>query len=181
MGRSFLIFTLMLGMFGCMLSNGASRMKSGTSDRFEQTATDAAAGNSIDSDRGSNTYGRSLDSQAVELERNSDGHFYADVKVNGATLHMLVDTGATSIALSRDDARSAGLAVSIGMPEVVGQGADGDVRGEYATLDRVTLGEKTVEGLPAVVLNSGQQSLLGQSFLSKFDSVQIQGDKMVLH
>lgn len=55
------------------------------------------------------------------------------------------------------------------------------MRGEFATLDRVTLGDKTVEGLPAVVLNSGQQSLLGQSFLSKFESVEIQGEKMVLH
>ena len=35
-------------------------------------------------------------------------------------------------------------------------------------------------GLDAVVLNSGQQSLLGQSFLSRFGSVNIQGDKMVL-
>jgi aspartyl protease family protein len=116
----------------------------------------------------------------IELSREDDGHFYADVQVNGATLHMLVDTGASEIALSRDDARSAGLGVSIGMPEVVGRGADGDVHGEIATLDRVTLGEKTVEGLQAVVLNSGEQSLLGQSFLSKFDTVQIQGDKMFL-
>lgn len=170
----------MVGMFGCMLSNGASRMKSAASDRFEQTAMDAAAGNSIDSGKVFSSSGSSIDGEAVELERHPDGHFYADVQVNGATLHMLVDTGATDIALTRDDARNAGLAVSIGMPEVVGQGADGDVRGEFATLDRVTLGEKTVEGLPAVVLNSGRQSLLGQSFLSKFESVQIQGDRMVL-
>jgi aspartyl protease family protein len=93
---------------------------------------------------------------------------------------MLVDTGATQIALSREDARSAGLATSIGMPAVVGRGADGDVHGEIATLDSVSLGPKTVEGLSAVVLNSGEQSLLGQSFLSKFDHVKIEGDRMVL-
>jgi aspartyl protease family protein len=176
MGRGFLIFIFMAGMFGCMLSNGASRMKSGSGNRFEQTSIDSAAENSTSSDHDSG----SVDGEAVELERNSDGHFYADVQVNGATLHLLVDTGATDIALTRDDARNAGLAVSIGMPDVVGQGADGDVRGELATLDRVTLGEKTVERLPAVVLNSGQQSLLGQSFLSKFESVEIQGDRMLL-
>jgi aspartyl protease family protein len=117
---------------------------------------------------------------AVELNREPDGHFYADVQVNGATLHMLVDTGATQIALSREDARSAGLATSIGMPEVVGRGADGDVHGEIGTLDRVSLGQKTAEGLPVIVLNSGEQSLLGQSFLSKFDKVEIQGDRMLL-
>lgn len=116
----------------------------------------------------------------IELRRQPDGHFYADVEVNGAMLHMLVDTGASEIALSREDARNARLATSIGMQQVIGRGADGDVHGEVATLDHVSLGQKTVEGLPAVVLDSGEQSLLGQSFLSKFDHVEIEGDKMVL-
>ena len=116
----------------------------------------------------------------IELRRNADGHFYADVRVNGSYLHMLVDTGASMIALSREDARSAGLATSIGMNDVVGEGADGAVHGEYARLDRVELGPLTAQGLDAVVLNSGQQSLLGQSFLSKFTSVQIEGDRMIL-
>jgi aspartyl protease family protein len=117
----------------------------------------------------------------VELDRNDDGHFYADVQINGAQVHMLVDTGASAIALSRDDARSAGIATSIGMNDVVGEGADGDVHGEYVKVDRMELGPKTVQGLDAIVLNSGEQSLLGQSFLAKFDSVEIHGDKMVLH
>ncbi|MBV8908703.1 MAG: TIGR02281 family clan AA aspartic protease [Sphingomonas sp.] len=117
---------------------------------------------------------------AIELQRQRDGHFYADVRINGNFVHMLVDTGATDIALSRDDARTAGLATSIGMPDVVGEGADGAVHGEYAKLDRVELGPLTAEGLDAVVLNGGQTSLLGQSFLSKFSSVEIHGDTMIL-
>ena len=47
-------------------------------------------------------------------------------------------------------------------------------------LDRVELGGKSAEQMPAAVLNAGEQSLLGQSFLSKFDSVEIRGDTMVL-
>jgi aspartyl protease family protein len=120
-----------------------------------------------------------LDS-GIELTRDSTGYFYADVQINGAPVHMLVDTGATMIALSRNDAQMAGLAPSIAMNGVVGQGADGVVKGEPVTLQRVTLGGKTVENLPAIVLNSGGQSLLGQSFLSQFSSVHIEGDKMVL-
>jgi clan AA aspartic protease (TIGR02281 family) len=116
----------------------------------------------------------------IELDRNADGHFYADVRINGTNVHMLVDTGATGIALSRDDARSSGIATSIGMNDVVGEGADGEVHGEFVKLDRVELGPLTAEGLDAIVLNSGGQSLLGQTFLSKFSSVEIQGDKMVL-
>ena len=117
---------------------------------------------------------------SIALERNSDGHFYADVRINGNPIHMLVDTGATGIALSRDDARAAGLATSIGMNDVVGEGADGVVHGEYVKLERVELGPLSASGLDAIVLNSGSQSLLGQSFLSKFANVQIEGDRMIL-
>jgi aspartyl protease family protein len=66
------------------------------------------------------------------------------------------------------------------MPNVIGRGADGDVRGEFVTLDSVSLGGKTVTGMGAMVLNSGEQSLLGQTFLSKFESVEMRGDTMVL-
>ena len=83
-------------------------------------------------------------------------------------------------ACPREDARNAGIATSIGMNDVVGRGADGDVRGEFVSLDRVELGSKRAEGVEAVVLNSGEQSLLGQTVLSQFGSVEIQGDKMVL-
>ena len=117
---------------------------------------------------------------SIELQRNSDGHFYADVRINGAPIRMLIDTGASGIALSREDAQMAGLATSIGMTDVVGQGASGAVRGEWVRLDRVELGPLSASGLDAAVLDGGQQSLLGQSFLRKFAKVQIEDDKMVL-
>ena len=121
------------------------------------------------------------DDGSVELQRADDGHFYADARINGAPIHMLVDTGAGGIALSRQDASAAGLASSIGMPNVVGHGADGDVHGEWVKLDDVELGPLTAHDLDAVVLNGGDQSLLGQSFLSKYSSVEIRGNTMVLH
>ena len=117
---------------------------------------------------------------SVELQRNENGHFYADVEINGAQVHMLVDTGATGIALSREDARKAGIATSIGMNDVVGEGADGSIHGEYVTIDRMSLGGKTVEGMHAIVLNNGEQSLLGQTFLAQFASVEMHGDTMTL-
>ena len=117
---------------------------------------------------------------AIELTRDQNGYFFADVQINGAPVHMLVDTGATAIALSRNDAQMAGIATPIGMNDVVGEGADGEVKGVQIRLDRVALGDKSVEGLPAIVLNRGGQSLLGQSFLSQFASVKIEGDKMIL-
>ena len=116
----------------------------------------------------------------ISLQRQPDGHFYVDAEVNGAKVHMLVDTGATAIALTREDARKAGIGISIGMPNVIGQGASGDVKGEFVTVDRIKLGDKTGESMNAVVLDGGGMSLLGQTFLSKFSSVEIQGNTRVL-
>jgi aspartyl protease family protein len=125
-------------------------------------------------------WSQSVTGEGLRLSRQPDGHFYADTVINGATVHMLVDTGASAIALSREDARRAGIGISIGMPAIVGEGAGGAVKGEFVTLARISLGGESAEDVPAVVLDGGGQSLLGQSFLSKFASVEIHGDTMVL-
>jgi aspartyl protease family protein len=160
--------------------SGVGGRSSAGDDSFNAMADrNSGASQSDDSEDSDDSYA-SASSNAIELQRSYDGHFYADIEVNGQMLRMLVDTGASGIALTREDARRAGIGISIGMPEVVGQGASGDVRGEVVTIDRVSLGSTTVEDVPAVVLDGGQQSLLGQSFLSQFDSVEIKGDRMLL-
>lgn len=117
---------------------------------------------------------------SVTLERNGDGHFYAEAKVNGASIRFLVDTGASGVALAQDDARRAGIPVTPSDFEVVGQGASGEVRGQPVSLERVSLGHKESVDLPAVVLEGSEHSLLGQDFLRQFRSVSIEGDRMVL-
>jgi len=179
MGRTFIFAILAFGFFSSMLMRCASLPSArGGDELFNERVREAHLDSSADNRPSGGS--RVADDGTVEIQRSSDGHFYADVQINGAPVHALVDTGATGMALSRDDARSAGVATSIGMNDVVGEGADGDVRGEYVTLDRVSVGQKTVEHVDAVVLNSGQLTLLGQSVLSKFDSVEIHGDTMVL-
>ncbi len=177
MGRSILIAIFLLGFFTSMLNKCAPRQSSFTAEHAFGVA--GASDSSATAPRGSTSIG-SDDGSTVELQRHDDGHFYADVEINGTPVTMLIDTGATGIALSRDDARSAGIATSIGMNDVVGEGADGSVHGEFVTIDRMRLGSASASGLEAIVLNSGEQSLLGQEFLAKFDSVEIHGDTMVL-
>ena len=181
MARVYLIFILVAGVFGAMLSNcgarGTFRSTSSAPKAFEveksrQPEAVASFNEQVDSSYASQG--------AVELNREADGHFYADVEINNTPIHILVDTGASGIALSRDDARKAGLATSIGMYDVVGEGAGGDVKGEFIKLDSVRLGKETAHDMPAVILDGGQMSLLGQSFLRQFESVEIKGDKMVL-
>lgn len=117
---------------------------------------------------------------SISLEREADGHFYADVEINGQSVHFVVDTGASGIALTQDDARRAGITFAANEFTVVGRGASGDVRGATVSIDRARLGHKQVEGLGGIVMEGGGQSLLGQNFLSRFETVEIRGDTMTL-
>lgn len=117
----------------------------------------------------------------VELPRAADGHFYAQANVNGAPVGFLVDTGASTIALTAADAEAIGVYWSLGDVRVVAQGASGPVRGVTITLDHIELGGHTARNVQAVVIPEGLSiSLLGQSFLSTIDSVRIEKDRMTL-
>ena len=115
----------------------------------------------------------------LSLRREPNGHFFADARVNGATIRFLVDTGASDIALTVEDARKAGVRTQ-GASSVIGSGASGAVMGHQVTIDRVQLGPRSSTQLSGVVIEGGSQSLLGQSFLAKFASVEIKGDVMTL-
>ena len=115
------------------------------------------------------------------LTRESDGHFYANVTVAGAPLRMMVDTGASVIALTAADAQAAGLSWSEADVRVIGRGASGDVRGVPAMLGDVDVGGMTAHNIQAVIIPEGLDiSLLGQSYLSSISSVEIAEDRMIL-
>jgi aspartyl protease family protein len=114
------------------------------------------------------------------LEREANGHFYVNAKVNGEVVRFIVDTGATGVALTEDDARRVGLAFSPSEFEYVGEGAAGPVRGKLVTIDKIEVDGKTVEDVSGAVLQGGDLSLLGQSYLSRMGEVQMRGDYMVL-
>ena len=118
--------------------------------------------------------------QGITLDRAPDGHFYADAQVNGTTVHFMVDTGASGVALSADDARRVGLPYFSSEFSAVGRGASGEVRGKIVTLDRVTLGGKSVENVSGAILEGSEMSLLGQSFLGEMGSIEITHDRMVI-
>jgi aspartyl protease family protein len=171
--RELIFMIVAIGFLGSMASHVPSRRSSSSTQQI-------MVGNPPGDDASPKEQAPAPMDGSVQLQRDPNGHFYADVQINGTPVHMLVDTGATEIALSREDARSAGIATSIGMNDVVGEGADGSVHGEYVAIDRMSLGQKNAENMHAVVLNSGGQSLLGQSFLKQFASVEIHGDTMTL-
>lgn len=178
MGRNYLIVMICLGLFGAIASGIGGGSSSHDASAFADrglTDMSRASRSSDDTQEAGAANG-----DALVLDRESDGHFYASVEVNGTPIRMLVDTGASGVALSREDARRASIATSIAMPTVVGEGAGGEVRGEVVTIDRIALGGESASGIRAVVLDGGDMSLLGQNFLREFGSVEISGDRMVL-
>ena len=120
-------------------------------------------------------------SGGVTLERQGDGHFYANPVVNSHELHVLVDTGASVVALTGDDARAIGLDWDESDVRPVARGASGDVYGVPVTIERMQLGGLEAQDVPAMIVPEGLDiTLLGQSFLGKVGRVEISGDTMTL-
>lgn len=118
----------------------------------------------------------------ILLHREADGHFYADAMVNGQRVRFLIDTGASSVALTMADARRVGLAFAPAEFTVVGTGVSGPVKGKPVTLRQIGIGHKDMRDVPAVILAEGLGvSLLGQSALSRIGTVRIAGDRMALN
>ncbi|MDN3646498.1 TIGR02281 family clan AA aspartic protease [Pontixanthobacter aestiaquae] len=129
-----------------------------------------------------NTSGGSSEwySSGHSLKRQSDGHFYANGTVQGASTEFLVDTGASVIALTGNDARAAGLTWNDADIRPIGTGASGAVYGVATIIDQVEVGGLAQRNVRAVIIPEGLEiSLLGQSFLAQIDSVEIVKDKMV--
>lgn len=114
------------------------------------------------------------------IERESNGHFYVHAKVNGELVRFIVDTGATGVALTVEDAQRAGIPFSPGEFDYIGEGASGPVRGKLVTIDKIDVDGKVVDKVSGAVLEGSELSLLGQSYLSRMGEVQMRGDYMVL-
>lgn len=114
------------------------------------------------------------------LHRAPGGHFLALVHVNGMPLRFVVDTGADTVALTEADARQANVAFDPGSFEVIGRGASGDVRGQEVVIESLVLDGKRATDVRAVVIEGGDISLLGHTYLRQLQSVSIEGDQMRL-
>jgi aspartyl protease family protein len=116
------------------------------------------------------------------LIRSDSGHFEADGRANGAPVRFLVDTGASVIVLSNEDADAAGIStgdLSYSIPVTT---ANGRTTAARIALDEVSIGDITRYKVQAMVAKPGAlgQSLLGMSFLSSLSSFEFRGDRLVL-
>src|SRR5690242_7210118 len=102
--RAYLAIVLAIGIAASLMSHVVSSRLSQQQQQQQPAQQIHIVQPAADSD-GSHTDPNvaSLDG-AIVLQRSDNGHFYADVEVNGVPIHMLVDTGASGIALSQQDA-----------------------------------------------------------------------------
>ncbi len=118
----------------------------------------------------------------VEVVRGRAGDFALAVHINGAKVPMVLDTGATSVVLTQEAARAAGLPLEVLNYSVNVETANGRTRAAAVTLDRLAVGGLTERAVPALVAQPGQlkSNLLGMTFLNRLDSWEVRGDKLRL-
>lgn len=106
---------------------------------------------------------------AAILTADGHGQFFANGTINGKSIRFLVDTGASSIAMSADDARRLGLDASKGKPGI-GNTANGQTSFSAVKLDTVRVGDIVVNNVDAAILPKGMPyALLGMSFLNRME------------
>ena len=160
MQKLFLVVVLVGALVGFMLPSGPAA---------EATKAPAAA----------SAPAHGEESYETLLNREPDGHFYAQGQVNGESVRFLIDTGASGVALTREDAERLGIELDPEKLQVVGSGASGPVHGQIVELDSVSLDGKEARNLTGAVLEGLEVSLLGQSYLGQY-AMEVRGDTMRL-
>ncbi len=118
----------------------------------------------------------SAEAATTELKAGRGGHFITDADINGTTIKVLVDTGATAVALSYEDAQNAGLRPGHLDFNVPVSTANGIAMAARVKIDRIAIDGIEVEDVEGMVAQEGalQGTLLGMSFLSRLDSFKVE-------
>jgi aspartyl protease family protein len=119
---------------------------------------------------------------SMTLAADPGGHFLIDVVINGSKVRMMVDTGASIVALSREDARRIGVTPQPADFKAKVSTANGIVQVAPVLLKEVVVGELAVQDVQAAVFpdNRLQVGLLGMSFLSKLSHFEVAGRQLIL-
>ncbi|ARQ01082.1 histidine kinase [Pseudorhodoplanes sinuspersici] len=118
----------------------------------------------------------------VEIARGRVGEFNVLTQVNGGTIPMVLDTGASAVVLTQEAAKAAGLPLEVLNYNVTVDTANGRTRAASVTLDRIGVGGLIERSVPALIAQPGQlrTSLLGMSFLNRLESWEVRGDKLIM-
>jgi aspartyl protease family protein len=119
--------------------------------------------------------------RTIEIARSARD-FSLSTQVNGASVSMVLDTGASSVVLTQEAAKAAGLPLEVLSYNVTVDTANGRTRAAAVTLDRIGVGGIVERSVPALIAQPGQlrTSLLGMSFLNRLESWEVRGDKLIM-
>ena len=123
--------------------------------------------------------GQSVSSEAIELRRQDDGHYWLMVDINGKPVRFMVDSGATMTAINATTAIETGVEAD-GYPIILST-ANGRVAAKRAIVRSLTVGPHRIENHPVVVSERfGDVNLLGMNFLNSMQSWRVEANMMVL-
>ncbi len=117
----------------------------------------------------------------IEVPASRDGHYYLTLDIGGTPVRFVVDTGATNLVLSRQDAQRLGIDPQALVYSGTAHTANGSVRTARTRLAEVRLGPFSDRNVAAWV-NAGEmdESLLGMAYLSRFERIEITGGRLIL-
>jgi aspartyl protease family protein len=151
-------------------------------DAPPQPSPDGRAFASDDPARDEASAHRAAAGRTVELRAGAYGHFYSRIYVNGRAVQAMVDTGASIVALTFEDARSAGIYIRESDYTHRVSTANGVARVALVTLDSVALDDILVRDVRAAVAEPGKltKTLLGMSFLGQLRRAEMSRGVLVL-
>ncbi len=119
---------------------------------------------------------------ATTLAADRDGHFRANIRIEGMAVTAVVDTGASMVAISAEDAQRIGLYIPANARRGIASTANGKVPFTVVNLREVRINGITVRNVDGAVMPPGalQGTLLGMSFLNKLSKFEMQRDRLVL-
>jgi aspartyl protease family protein len=111
---------------------------------------------------------------------NQQGHVILEAAVNGAAVRLMVDTGASLVILTRQDALAAGIAPSELIYSHRASTANGAVRMAPVKLREIRIGQLSIYDVPAAVLENLNISLLGMSFLTRLQGYEMRDGRLTI-
>jgi aspartyl protease family protein len=121
------------------------------------------------------------DGARVEVPRAFDGHYYLTLRLDGTPVDFVVDTGASDIVLSREDAARIGLDPQALAYTGVAMTANGQVRTARARVGEILLGGIADQDVMVSVTDGEMPgSLLGMAYLQRFSRIEIADGTLVL-
>lgn len=124
----------------------------------------------------------SYSGRTARIKMDQRGHFVTTARMNGRQIEVLVDTGATSVAINKTIARRLGINLKASDFKYTVNTANGKTKAASALIERISIGRVEVRNVQAAVLDDRALSgtLLGMSFLGQLDGFEVRNRELIL-